>query len=185
MIQEVHKEAKERMNKTLGDLERELATIRTGRASVHLLDNVKVDYYGTLTPVNQLATLHAPEPNLITVQPWDVSQLGAIEKAIMVADLGLNPSNDGKIIRVPVPPLTEERRQILAKQVGKVAEEHRTAVRQIRHDANERLKKMQKAKEISEDLGFRGLEDIQKLTDEHISQIDQMASQKEKEILGD
>lgn len=184
MIQDVDREAKERMNKTLSDLERELATIRTGRASVHLLDNVKVDYYGTSTPVNQLATLHAPEPNLITVQPWDVSQLGAIEKAIMVADLGLNPSNDGKIIRVPVPPLTEERRQILAKQVGKVAEEHRTAIRQIRRDANDRLKKMQKAKEISEDLEFRGLEDIQKLTDEHISQIDQMAGQKEREILG-
>lgn len=183
MTKEVISEAKQRMGKTIEDLERELASIRTGRASVHVLDSVTVDYYGTPTPVNQLATLHAPEPNLITVQPWDVSQITQIEKAILVSDLGLNPNNDGKLIRVPIPPLTEERRKDLAKQVGKIAEEHRTAVRQIRRDANDRLKKMQKGKEISEDEEYWAHDEVQKLTDDFVGQIDELAKLKEEEII--
>lgn len=182
MIKEILTEARLRMDKTLEDLARELASIRTGRASVHILDTVYVDYYGTRTPLNQLATLHAPEPNLLTVQPWDVSQIGNIEKAILTADLGLNPSNDGKIVRIPIPSLTQERREVLARQVGKIAEEHRTAIRQIRRDANEKLKKLYKEKHISEDEEHRSLDDVQKLTDQYIEQIDALADTKEKEI---
>lgn len=176
-------EAELRMRKTLDDMSQTLASIRTGRASVHLLDNITVDYYGTPTPVNQLATLHAPEANLITLQPWDMSQLGQIERAILASDLGLNPSNDGKVIRLPIPPLTEERRRTLARQVGKVAEDHRTAIRQIRRDANERLKKLQKDKQISEDEEYRGLDEVQKVTDRLIGQVDALAKLKEEEIL--
>jgi ribosome recycling factor len=182
-MSEVIVEMKTRMKKTISDLENELALIRTGRASVHVLDHVNVDYYGTPTPVNQLSTLHAPEPNLITIQPWDVSQIGQIERAILTADLGLNPNNDGKIIRVPIPPLTEERRRALAKQVGKIAEEHRTAIRQIRRGANERLKKMEKDKEISEDDEYRLIDEVQKVTDEFVGQIDELAKAKEAEII--
>jgi ribosome recycling factor len=162
---------------------KELASIRTGRASVHVLDHVTVDYYGTSTPISQLSTLHAPEPNLITIQPWDVSQIGQIEKAILTADLGLNPNSDGKIIRVPIPPLTEERRKVLARQVGKIAEDHRTAIRQIRRDANDQLKRMQKDKEISEDDEYRLFDEVQKVTDDFVGQIDELAKAKEKEIL--
>ena len=183
MVNQVLADTRVRMQKTVDDLSQQLASIRTGRASVHLLDHLMVDYYGTSTPVNQLATLHAPEPNLITVQPWDISQINQIEKAIMASDLGLNPSNDGKIVRIPIPQLTEERRRSLAKQVGKIAEEHRTAVRQIRRDANERLKKLQKDKEISEDEEFRGLDEVQKATDEFIKHVDALAKAKEDEIL--
>ena len=183
MMNQVLADTRVRMQKTVDDLSQQLASIRTGRASVHLLDHLMVDYYGTSTPVNQLATLHAPEPNLITVQPWDISQINQIEKAIMASDLGLNPSNDGKIVRIPIPQLTEERRRSLAKQVGKIAEEHRTAVRQIRRDANERLKKLQKDKEISEDEEFRGLDEVQKATDEFIKHVDALAKAKEDEIL--
>ncbi len=182
-MREVINDAERRMRKTLDDLSQTLASIRTGRASVHLLDNVKVDYYGTPTPINQLATLHAPEANLITVQPWDVSQIGQIERAIMVSDLGLNPNNDGKVIRIPIPPLTEERRRTLARQVGKVAEDHRTAIRQVRRDANERLKKLQKDKQISEDEEYRGLDEVQEVTDQNIARIDALAKMKEEEIL--
>ena len=182
-MDQVLSETKQRMKKTLDDLTGELATIRTGRASVHLLDPVTVDYYGSQTPLNQLATLHAPEPSLITVQPWDVSQIQSVEKAILAADLGLNPSNDGKLIRVPIPALTQERRASLAKQVGKVAEEHRTAIRNIRRDANEKLKKMLKEKTLSEDMEHNGLDEVQKLTDTRIKEIDGLAQQKEKEIL--
>ena len=183
MIKEIVSQARHRMAKTVEDLRRELATIRTGRASLHLLDHVTVDYYGTSTPLNQLATLHVPEPSLITVQPWDVSQIGSIEKAILASDLGLNPSSDGKIVRIPIPPLTEERRQALAKHVGKVAEEHRTAVRNIRRDANDELKRLLKEKEISEDMEYDGLEQVQKVTDDHIKQVDELAALKEKEIV--
>lgn len=183
MIKELVSSTKQRMNKTIEDLGRELASIRTGRASIHLLDSVMVDYYGSTTPVSQLATIHAPEPNLITVQPWDVSQLGQIERALLTSDLGVNPSNDGKIIRIPIPPLTEERRKDLAKQVGKVAEEHRTAIRQIRRDSNDRLKKLQKDKSISEDEEFWGHDEIQKLTDDFIKEVDELAKAKESEIL--
>ncbi len=181
-MDEILSEAKQRMKKTLDDLTGELSTIRTGRASVHLLDHVMVDYYGSQTPLNQLATLHAPEPSMITVQPWDVSQIEGVEKAILTANLGLNPSNDGKLVRVPIPVLTQERRASLAKQVGKIAEEHRTAIRNIRRDANEKLKKQLKEKALSEDMEHQGLDEIQKLTDARIKEIDGLAQQKEKEI---
>ncbi|HUV14037.1 MAG TPA: ribosome recycling factor [Acidobacteriota bacterium] len=183
MTKQIINEAKGRMKKTIDDLTHDLASIRTGRASVHLLDSVTVDYYGTQTPVNQVASLHAPEPNLITVQPWDVSQITQIERAIMASNLGLNPNNDGKIIRVPVPPLTEERRHELARQVSKIAEDHRTAIRQIRRDGNDQLKKSQKAKEISEDEEYRAHDEVQELTNEFVKDIDALAKQKEEEIL--
>jgi ribosome recycling factor len=180
---DVIKETRPRMEGAVEDLRKKLATIRTGRAAVSLLDSVVVEYYGTPTPLNQMASVHAPEPNMLTVQPWDQTQLGAIEKAIRSADLGLNPSNDGKLVRVPVPPLTEERRKQLAKQVHDVAEEHRTAVRNVRRDANDRLKKMLKDKQISEDAERDALGEIQKLTDTYIGKIDELAKSKEHEIL--
>ncbi len=183
MISSLLSNTRQRMEKTVEDLTRELATIRTGRASIHLLDNIRVDYYGTLTPLNQLATLHVPEPSLITVQPWDVSQIQAIEKAILASDLGVNPSNDGKLIRIPIPPLTQERRQLLARHVGKTAEDHRTAIRNIRRDSNDQLKKALKDKEISEDQEYRALSEVQQLTDEYIKKVDALAAHKEKEIL--
>jgi ribosome recycling factor len=157
--------------------------VRTGRASVSLLDNVRADYYGTPTPLNQLATLHVPEPTLITVQPWDVSQIAVIEKAIRAADLGLNPGNDGKLIRVPIPALTEERRKDLVKKLHHIAEDHRVALRNIRRDANENVKKLLKDKLISEDEDRRAHDEIQKLTDGYIQKLDQAAKVKEKEIL--
>jgi ribosome recycling factor len=180
---DVIKETRPRMEAAVEDLMRKLATIRTGRAAVSLLDSVVVEYYGTPTPLSQMASVHAPEPNMLTVQPWDQTQLGAIEKAIRSADLGLNPSNDGKLVRVPVPPLTEERRKQLAKQVHDVAEDHRTAVRIVRRDANDRLKKMLKEKQISEDAEHDALAEIQKLTDTYIGKIDELAKSKEHEIL--
>jgi len=182
-IKEIEGHAKTRMEKVLSDLQHEMASIRTGRASVGLLDSVRVDYYGTLTPLNQLATLHVPEPSLITVQPWDVSQIGAIEKAIRSADLGLNPNNDGRIIRVPVPPLTEERRKEIVKHLHVVAEDHKVAARNLRRDANENIKKLLKDKVISEDDDRRAHDEVQKLTDGYITKLDQAAKVKEKEIL--
>ncbi|MCA1592913.1 MAG: ribosome recycling factor [Acidobacteria bacterium] len=180
---DVVKEARPRMDAAVEDFRRKLGTIRTGRAAVNLLDSVTVDYYGTPTPLNQIASVHAPEPSLLTVQAWDQTQLGAIEKAIRSSDLGLNPSNDGKLVRVPVPPLTEERRKQLAKQVHEYAEDHRTAVRNIRRDTNDRLKRMLKDKEISEDAERDALAEVQKLTDQHIGRIDELAKSKEQEIL--
>lgn len=180
---DVESHAKSRMEKVLSDLQHEMASIRTGRASVSLLDNVRVDYYGTPTPVNQLATLHVPEASMLTVQPWDVSQIGAIEKAIRAADLGLNPSNDGKVIRVPIPVLTEERRKDLVKKLNHVVEDHRVAMRNIRRDANEAVKKLLKDKVVSEDDDRRAHDEIQKMTDAHIQKLDQAAKTKEKEIL--
>lgn len=171
------------MEASVDDLRRRLSSVRTGRAVVTLLDPVTVDYYGTPTPLNQMASIHVPEPQMITVQPWDQTQLNAIEKAIRTADLGLNPSNDGKIVRVPIPALTEERRRQLAKQVHELAEEHRTAVRNIRRDANDRLKKMLKDKTISEDSERDALEEVQKLTNSYIAKIDELAKTKEQEIL--
>jgi ribosome recycling factor len=182
-VKDVEVHAKTRMDKVLSDLQHEIANIRTGRASVAVFDNIKVDYYGTPTPVNQLANLHVPEPSLITIQPWDVSQIAAIEKAIRNSDLGLNPGNDGKLIRVPVPPLTEERRKEIVKRLHGVAEEHRVAARNIRRDANEHLKKLLKDKLISEDEERRALDDVQKTTDAHIAKIDETSKAKEKEIL--
>jgi len=182
MIREIESKTKSRMNKTIGDLGRELAALRTGRASIHFLDNITVNYYGVPTPLNQIATLHVPDPSLITVQPWEVAQIENIQKAVLASNLGLTPSNDGKIVRIPIPSLTEERRLVLAKHVGKVAEEHRTAIRNIRRDVNEELKRLVKEKEISEDMGHTGLEQIQKVTNGCIEQIDNLATSKEKEI---
>jgi ribosome recycling factor len=182
-VKDVEANARSRMEKVLTDLHAEMAHIRTGRASIGLLDSVRVDYYGSPVPLNQVAQLHVPEPAMITVQPWDTSTIGAIEKAIRNSDLGLNPSNDGKIVRVPIPPLTEERRRDLAKKVSHIAEERRIGLRNIRRDANDQLKKMLKDKLISEDDERQALEIIQKLTDGQISKIDQAAKAKEKEIL--
>jgi ribosome recycling factor len=180
---DVIKETRPRMESAIDDFRRKLATVRTGRASVSLLDSVMVDYYGTLTPLNQMASVHAPEPQMLTVQPWDPTQLGNIEKAVRGADLGLNPSNDGKLVRIPIPPLTEERRKQLARQIHEIAEEHRTAVRNIRRDENDKLKKMLKDKQISEDAERDGLDQIQKLTDSHIGKIDELSKSKEHEIM--
>jgi ribosome recycling factor len=182
-VRDVESHARARMDKVLAGLQNDMAGIRTGRASVGIFDNLKVDYYGTPTPINQLANLHVPEATLITIQPWDVSQIGAIEKAIRGSDLGLNPANDGKIIRVPIPALTEERRKEIVKRLHHVAEEHRVSARNVRRDANEHLKKLLKDKLISEDDERRALEDVQKMTDGHIQKIDQMSKAKEKEIL--
>ena len=179
---DVIKDTRPRMDTVIEDFRRKLATVRTGRAAVTLLDSVMVDYYGTMTPLVQMASVHAPEPQMLTVQPWDQTQLPAVEKAIRAADLGLNPSNDGKLIRIPIPPLTEERRKQLAKQVHEIAEDHRTAVRNIRRDANERLKKMLKDKQISEDNERDGLEEVQKLTNTFIGKIDELSKSKEHEI---
>src|ERR687894_854606 len=180
---DVIRDTRPRMEGAVEDLRKKLSTVRTGRAVVSLLDPVVVDYYGTPTPLNQMASVHVPEPQLITVTPWDQSQLKQIESAIRSADLGLNPSNDGKLVRVPIPPLTEERRRQLAKQVHEFAEEHRTAVRNIRRDANERLKKMLKEKQISEDSERDGLDEVQKLTNTFIGRIDDLAKNKEAEIM--
>lgn len=181
--QDIIKETKPRMESAIDDFRRKLATVRTGRASVSLLDTVMVDYYGTPTPLNQMASVHAPEPQMLTVQPWDLTQLGNVEKAIRASDLGLNPSNDGKLVRIPIPALTEERRKQLAKQIHEIAEEHRTAVRNIRRDQNDKLKKMLKDKAISEDSERDGLDQVQKLTDSYISRIDDLSKTKEHEIM--
>jgi ribosome recycling factor len=171
------------METVIDDFRRKLGTVRTGRAAVSLLDTVMVDYYGTMTPLSQMASVHAPEPAMLTVQPWDQTQIGAVEKAIRAADLGLNPSNDGKLVRIPIPALTEERRKQLAKQVHDIAEDHRTAVRNVRRDGNEKLKKMLKDKVISEDAERDALDEIQKLTNSYISKIDELSKTKEQEIM--
>jgi ribosome recycling factor len=182
-LKEVDANVKSRMEKVLADLQQAMTHIRTGRASVNLLDGIKIDYYGTPTPLNQVANLHVPEPFMITVQPWDMSQIGPIEKAIRSSDLGLNPSNDGKLIRVPIPQLTEERRKEFVKKLHTVAEDHRVSLRNVRRDANEQMKKMLKDKLISEDDERRGLDEVQKLTDGYIQKLDAAAKAKEKEIL--
>jgi ribosome recycling factor len=179
---DIIKETRPRMDTVIEDFRRKLATVRTGRAAVSLLDTVMVDYYGTMTPLSQMASVHAPEPQMLTVQPWDQSQIAAVEKAVRAADLGLNPSNDGKLVRIPIPPLTEERRKQLAKQVHDIAEDHRTAIRSVRRDGNERLKKMLKDKVISEDNERDALDEIQKLTNSYIARIDELTKTKEQEI---
>ena len=171
------------MDKAVEDFRKAMAGVRTGRAYVHMLDNVSVDYYGQQMPLNQIAQVHAPEPQLITVQPFDPSQMGAIEKAIRSGDMGLNPMNDGKLIRVPVPPLTQERRQDMVKHLHHVLEEHRTAVRNIRRDGNDAIKKALKDKKITEDEEKRSLDEIQKLTDDEIKKMEEMSKGKEKEVL--
>ena len=176
-------DAKRRMDSTLEVLQQELVAIRTGRASLAIFDGVTVDYYGTQTPLNQVANLAVPEGNLITVQPWEPALLAEIEKTILSSDLDLNPANDGKLLRIPIPPLTEERRKILVKHVGKTAEEARTAVRQVRRDANEHLKKLLKEKELSEDEEKRALKQVQDLTDQHIKTVEELAAKKEEELM--
>ena len=175
--------AKKRMEKCVEDLQQNLASVRTGRASVSILDHIQANYYGTPTPLNQMASLSTPDPAMIMIQPWDPSTIPNIEKAILASDLGLTPTNDGKVVRLPIPPLTEERRRQLAKAVGHIAEQHRVAVRQVRHDANDQLKQSMKAKEISEDDEKDGLKRIQDLTNEYTSKIDALLKKKEAEIL--
>lgn len=183
MIESIFDETRESMGKSLASLKKELNRLRTGRASLSILDGVKVDYYGTPTPLNQMATLAVPESRLITIQPWDVSVIKEIEKAILKSDLGLTPSNDGKIIRIAIPPLTEERRKELVKVVHKMCEDYKVSVRNIRRDSNDLLKSMKKDGEISEDDAFKSQDQIQKITDEQIKLIDECYKEKEKEIL--
>ncbi|MFZ5570990.1 MAG: ribosome recycling factor [Thermodesulfobacteriota bacterium] len=183
MIESIYQETKEKMVKAVSTLESELKKVRTGRASVNILDGIRVDYYGTPTPLNQMASLSVPESRLITIQPWDATAINNIERAILKANIGLTPSNDGKIIRISVPPLTEERRKEIVKNVHKTCEERKIIVRNLRRDANEMLKELKKDGEISEDESFKAQDRIQKLTDEHTKLIDTTYSQKEKEIL--
>jgi ribosome recycling factor len=183
MIEMIFDEAKQNMGKRVEALKQELTRLRTGRASLSLLDGIKVVYYGTPTPLNQVASLAVPESRLITIQPWDNTVLGEIEKAILKSELGLTPMNDGKLIRISIPPLTEDRRKELVKVVRKTVESFRVAIRNIRRESNEDLKDLKKDGEISEDEAFKAQERIQKITDEHIEMIDQIGSAKEKEIL--
>jgi ribosome recycling factor len=183
MTEDVIKDLQTRIEKTIDDLRKELSRIRTGRANLAMLEGVRVNYYGTPTPLSGVASLNVPEPRLITVKPWDKSALRDIEKAIAEANLGLNPMNDGEMIRLPVPPLTEERRKDIAKQVKGKGEEHKVAIRAIRRDANEMLKDMQKEKQITEDDLKRGTERVQKETDGGITKVDEVVAKKEKEVL--
>ena len=182
-LKDTYIQLKTRMDKAVDDFRKALIGTRTGRASVHMLDSVIVDAYGAQMPLNQVATVHTPEPQLITVQPFDPSQLGAIEKSIRGAELGLNPMNDGKIIRVPIPPLTEERRKEMVKHLHKVLEDHRTAVRNIRRDGNDAIKKALRDKKITEDEEKRSMDEIQKLTDGEIKKMEDMCKAKEKEVM--
>jgi ribosome recycling factor len=182
-LKETYVQLKTRMEKAVDDFRKAMASTRTGRASVHMLDGITIDYYGSQMPLNQVAQVHAPEPQLITVQPFDASQLATIEKAIRGGDMGLNPMNDGKLIRVPIPPLTAERRQDMVKHLHRILEEHRTAVRNIRRDGNDAIKKALKDKKISEDEEKRSLDEIQKLTDDEIKKMEEMSKGKEKEVL--
>ncbi len=182
-VAEVSAEAGAKMEKSIRDLSRAMSTIRTGRASIALLDPIKVDYYGTPTPLNQMATLATPDSTTLTIQPWDLTQLGPIEKAIQLSDLGINPANDGRVIRLTIPPLTQERRRELVKRLHDVVEQHRVAVRNIRRDANEALKQLEKDKSISEDESKRGHELTQKSTDAAIARINEAGTAKEREIL--
>jgi ribosome recycling factor len=182
-LKDSYVQLKTRMDKAVEDFRKEMTSTRTGRASVHMLDGVVVEAYGSQMPLNQLANVSAPEPQLITVQPWDVSQIGVIEKAIRSGDLGLNPMNDGKLVRVPVPALTEDRRKEMVKHLNKVLEEHRTAVRNIRRDGNDLIKKAMKDKKITEDEERGAMEHLQKLTDDEIKKMEEMAKGKEKEVM--
>ncbi|MBN2372343.1 ribosome recycling factor [bacterium] len=183
MIKSLHKETQNRMESAVNATMHEFGTIRTGRASVSLLDGIKVDYYNTVTPLNQMSTISIPEPRLMVIQPWDPSILSGIEKAILKSDLGLNPTNDGKVIRLAIPMLTEERRKQLVKVVKNMAEESRISIRNARRDSNEKLKNMEKDRQITEDEYHNGLKEIQKLTDEFIAKVDEILEKKEKEIM--
>lgn len=183
MIQDVIRDIQHRMHGAIEALHREFKTLRTGRANANMLDGITVDYYGTPTPIAQVASLKVPEASLIVAEPWDKSMVAPVEKAIRNADLGLNPMTDGKVIRIPIPQLTEERRKELVKKAHHVAEEARTAIRQVRRDGNEKLKKMLKGHEISEDDEKRGIEEIQKITDKHIDEIGTILKHKETDIM--
>ena len=183
MIDDIYQDTRESMGKSIEALINEFKRVRTGRASLSILDGIKVDYYGTLTPLNQMATLAVPESRLITIQPWDVSVIKDIEKAILKSDLGLTPADDGKILRISIPPLTEERRKELVKLVHKMCEDHKVSVRNIRRDSNELLKSFKKDGDISEDNAFKSQDEVQRITDEHIKRIDECYTKKEKEIL--
>lgn len=182
-LKDAYLQLKSRMDKAVEDFRTNLAAARTGRATVHMLDPIRVPYYGSEMPLNQLAQVHAPEAQLLTVQPFDPGIMAEMEKAIRSADLGLNPQNDGKLIRIPVPPLTEERRKDMVKHLHKILEDHRTAIRNVRRDGNEAIKKAMKDKKISEDEERRALEEIQKLTDDEIKKMEEMSSVKEKELM--
>lgn len=183
MIDSTFNETRDRMTKSIAALEKELKRVRTGRASLSLLDGVKVDYYGTPTPLNQMASLSVPESRLLNIQPWDVSVIKDIEKAILKSNLNLTPSNDGKLIRISIPPLTEQRRKELVKVVNKTGEDYKIAVRNIRRDSNELLKGLKNDGDIAEDDAFKAQDQVQKITDEYIKQIDEICKDKEKEIL--
>lgn len=182
-LKETYTQLKTRMDKAVHDFQTQITALRTGRASVHMLDNVRVDYYGTPTPINQLAQVNSPDATSIVIQPWDPGVIKEIENALRTSDNGFNPSNDGKVIRIPVPPMTEERRKDVVKHLNKVLEEHRTAIRNIRRDGNDAIKKAAKDKQISEDEEKRSLDEIQKLTDEEIKRIEELARKKEAEIM--
>jgi ribosome recycling factor len=182
-LKDTQQQLRSRMEKAVDDFRANLASTRTGRASVHMLDQVKVPYYGSDMPLNQVAQVTAPDANLILIQPWDPSIIGDIEKALRTSDLGFNPQNDGKVVRIPVPPMTEERRREVVKHLNKTLEDHRTAVRNIRRDGNDLIKKSAKDKKISEDEEKRSLEEIQKLTDDEIRRMEEMCRNKEKEVL--
>jgi ribosome recycling factor len=182
-LNDILENTRKKMNESVEHTRRELQAVRTGRASLSILDGIRVEYYGTETPLQQLCSLTIPDPTLIVAQPWDISLIQKIEKAVRSSDLGLNPANDGKVIRIPIPQLTEERRKQLARKVHEIAEHHRTAIRQERREANDALKKLLKDKKISEDDEKRGLEQAQKLTDQHVKQIDELSKHKEDEIL--
>jgi len=176
-------QAKVRMEKAVEDFRKDLTSVRTGRANVALLDHVRVDYHGTPMPINQLGTLHVPDPMTIVISPWDPGAVGPIDKAIRTSDLGLNPTNDGKVLRVPIPPLTEDRRKDLVKHIHKVLENHRTAVRNIRRDVKESIEKLEKDKKISEDEKKRSLDELEKLTHSETKKIEDFSAAKEKEVM--
>ncbi len=182
-VDNVIKDTKPKMEAVIEDFKRKLSNVRTGRANIGILDGVMVDYYGVQTPLNQMASVNVPEPQMLTIQPWDATQIGAIEKAINIANLGMNPSNDGKLIRLQIPALTEERRKEMAKQISEIAEEHKVAVRNIRHHSNDELKRLLKDKEISEDQEHDGLSEVQNLTNTYTGKIDELAKNKEQEIM--
>jgi len=182
-LKELSADLRRRMDQAVAGFQTNLASARTGRASVHMLDSVRVDYYGTPTPISQIAQVSAPEAQLILISPWDPTVLKEVEKAIQAADLGFNPISDGKVIRVPVPPMTEERRREVVKHINKVLEEHRTAVRNVRRDGNDALKKLAKEKKISEDDEKRALEEVQKMTDEEIRRMEELSRKKEAEVM--
>ncbi|MGB5985696.1 MAG: ribosome recycling factor [Desulfobacterales bacterium] len=183
MLNDVYQDTRESMDKAVNSLKHELQRVRTGRASLSLLDGIRVDYYGTPTPLNQMASLAVPESRLITIQPWDMSVIKDIEKEILKSDLGLTPASDGKLIRIAIPPLTEDRRKELVKVVHKMAEEHKIGVRNNRRDANELIKSLKKDGDISEDDAFKGQDEVQQITNDYIEKIDELTKEKEKEIL--